>query len=396
MKFAVLQEQNAENFPSNISLLNASEKQGHIKYLGYSDGWLHKENGCLGTLAANGKPGHFDCRKCGSSFRKKLMSSSQLRPRQDNAKSLKVKRENGLLHRFIVGSQTKEKAYLVYKDSHGNWTCPCDDFHFHRMYLDWHCKHIIACQSFLEQETSSDSGKSNPPAVSRIQRVEKQSGTTIISVDSASPNGHGEYACQLTGHRHSDGGITHISTTLGGEDLQRLGYQLPVCASQYAYLRLDSAETEAEDETGDEELDARAQAIHRGYQQQPFSTFYSCLSRIDRQLTGIDASMIKAYIAKQEGFTSVEQLPENRVAHWGARLQCAVGHETLRAKLEKEIRSSLSKNKCVECSAGIDFGKRRCRKCTDGMLSNLLEKKGYHRTDGTGTTNASIRVPTAV
>ena len=137
-------------------VLSFAEKHGHIKYLGYSDGWLHKD--CGGTLSANGKPGHFDCRKCGEMFKKQGMLQTQLDTRIERAKdllstvSLELRNDKIGLIRFVVRSQSRPKAYLVYRDSHGNWTCPCEDFQKHKQYDDWKCKHVLACEYWLENE----------------------------------------------------------------------------------------------------------------------------------------------------------------------------------------------------------------------------------------------------
>ena len=139
-------------------VLSFAEKHGHIKYLGYSDGWLHKENGCNGTLAHNGQPGHFDCRACGASFKKQSMLATQVDTRDDRAKDListvrlELRNEKIGLIRFVVRSQSRPKAYLVYRDNHGNWTCPCEDFQKHKQYDAWHCKHVLACEYWLENE----------------------------------------------------------------------------------------------------------------------------------------------------------------------------------------------------------------------------------------------------
>lgn len=80
--------------------------------------------------------------------------------------------------------------------------------------------------------------------------------------------------------------------------------------------------------------------------------------------------------------------------------------DEVKAKMEaakKDIRdrrngSSKSKvtfhlKRCPSCGIAIDPKKQRCSKCVDGMLNKKLVKQGYHRTDGTTTTNASIRNP---
>lgn len=145
------------NKNSKPLVLGFAEKNGHIKYLGYSDGWLHKENGCDGTLAANGKPGHFDCRKCGTAFKKQSMLASQIETREERAKDLisEVRRDPHHDCSFYVRSQSRPKAYVVYKDSHGNWHCPCEDSQKHSKYHQWHCKHVLACEYWLENEEKS-------------------------------------------------------------------------------------------------------------------------------------------------------------------------------------------------------------------------------------------------
>ena len=148
-------------------VLSFAEKHGHIKYLGYSDGWLHKEDGCNGTLSANGKPGHFDCRKCGAMFKKQGMLATQMETRDPRAKDLisDVRRDQHHDCGFYVRSQSRPKAYVVYKDSHGNWHCGCEDFKKHKKYDDWHCKHILACEYWLEDEKKSRAVKHRPSLI---------------------------------------------------------------------------------------------------------------------------------------------------------------------------------------------------------------------------------------
>jgi len=136
-----------------------AEYDGKIKHLGYSDGWLHTE--CGGTLSPNGTPGYFDCKKCGSEFKKQPMLLPQVDTRDERAKALlpTVRLEHrddkiGLI-RFVVDSQSRPKRYLVYRDNHGNWTCPCEDFQKHKQYDAWHCKHVMACEYWLENEKAS-------------------------------------------------------------------------------------------------------------------------------------------------------------------------------------------------------------------------------------------------
>ena len=142
-------------------VLSFAEKHGHIKYMGYSDGWMHKENGCNGTLSANGKPGHFDCRKCGTAFKKQGMLASQIETRDARAKdllptvSLEHRDDSIGLLRFVVRSQSRPKAYLVMRDNHGNWSCCCEDYLKHKKYDLWKCKHIISANLFWENEQKS-------------------------------------------------------------------------------------------------------------------------------------------------------------------------------------------------------------------------------------------------
>jgi len=141
-------------------VLKKAEYDGHTKYLGYSDGWIHKENGCNGILSPNGKPGHFDC-KCGAAFRKQPMLNTQIETRSTRSKDLLptvyLEHRNdkiGLL-RFVVASQSRPKKYQVIRDNHGNWSCCCEDWSKHRKYDDWHCKHVLACEYWLENEAKS-------------------------------------------------------------------------------------------------------------------------------------------------------------------------------------------------------------------------------------------------
>jgi len=151
----------SEKSNGKAMVLSFAEKNGHIKYMGYGDGWMHKENDCNGMLRANGKPGHFDCRKCGSPFRKQPMLGTQMDTRIERAKallptvSLEHKDDKIGLIRFVVDSQSRPKKYLVYRDNHGNWTCPCEDFQRHTQRDAWHCKHIMACEYWLENERHS-------------------------------------------------------------------------------------------------------------------------------------------------------------------------------------------------------------------------------------------------
>jgi len=154
MKLGISTQNNGNN--GKAMVLSFAETNGHIKYMGYSDGWLHKD--CGGTLSANGKPGYFDCRKCGDSFKKQSMLQSQLDTRDERAKallptvSLEHRNDKIGLIRFIVRSQSR---YLVKRDNHGNWTCGCEDFQVHTKYDDWHCKHILACEYHLEKESKA-------------------------------------------------------------------------------------------------------------------------------------------------------------------------------------------------------------------------------------------------
>lgn len=133
-----------------------AEYDGKIKHIDF-DMWLHKENGCNGSIQPNGKPGYYDCIKCGTMFKKQSMLASQIETREERAKDLisEVRRDNHQDCGFYVRSQSRPKAYVVYKDSHGNWHCPCEDFKKHKKYDAWHCKHILACEYWLENEQKS-------------------------------------------------------------------------------------------------------------------------------------------------------------------------------------------------------------------------------------------------
>jgi hypothetical protein len=152
---------NGISTPNNgkAMVLSFAEKHGHITYAGYSDGWLHTE--CGVHLAANGKPGHYECLKCGAMFKKQSMLATQTETRDGRAKdllstvTLEHRNDKIGLIRFIVRSQSRPKAYIVYRDNHGNWTCPCEDFQKHKKYDDWKCKHVIACEYWLENEEKS-------------------------------------------------------------------------------------------------------------------------------------------------------------------------------------------------------------------------------------------------
>jgi len=185
MQAVISTPNNGNNGNGKAMVLSFAENNGHIKYMGYSDGWLHKD--CGGTLSAKkmrrkglpcllaspkddgitaifssfGKPGYFDCRKCGDSFKKQTMLATQMDTRMARAEallptvSLEHRNDKIGLIRFVVSSQSRPKAYLVYRDNHGNWQCGCEDFQKHRKFDDWHCKHVLASELWLENEKQS-------------------------------------------------------------------------------------------------------------------------------------------------------------------------------------------------------------------------------------------------
>jgi len=225
MKLGISTPNNGNN--GKAMVLSFAEKHGHIKYMGYSDGWLHKD--CGGTLSANGKPGYFDCRKCGDSFKKQSMLQSQLDTRDERAKallptvSLEHRNDKIGLIRFIVRSQSR---YLVKRDNHGNWTCGCEDFQVHKKYDDWHCKHILACEYHLEKESKADEPYD---AIAHLETRFRCKVTGVLSAERI--NGNGSFKVVLSAKQKS-GLESTIDTTLNETALKSLGYESPKPATQ--------------------------------------------------------------------------------------------------------------------------------------------------------------------
>jgi len=193
----------ASNKNGKAMVLSFAETNGHIKYMGYSDGWLHKD--CGGTLSANGKTAHFDCRKCGDRFKKQAMSATQKDSRMERAKELLLTvrlehRDDSIgLVRFVVRSQSSPKAYQVIRDNHGNWQCGCEDWRHHRKYFYWRCKHILACEYHLDKES-----KATDEPYDAIAHLETRFACTVTGVLTAERiNGNGSFKVVLSAKQKS-------------------------------------------------------------------------------------------------------------------------------------------------------------------------------------------------
>ena len=152
MKASISTPNNGNN--GKAMVLSFAEKNGSLKYMDYSDGWLHKD--CGGTLSANGKPGWYECRTytCRLEFKKQPQLANEYERRMERAKDLvgTVIRDNHHPYRFRVSSRSRPKVYIVYKDSHNNFNCPCEDFQKHRKYHHWLCLHCIAIEIYMANE----------------------------------------------------------------------------------------------------------------------------------------------------------------------------------------------------------------------------------------------------
>jgi hypothetical protein len=229
MKLGISTQNNGNN--GKAMVLSFAETNGHIKYMGYSDGWLHKD--CGGTLSANGKPGYFDCRKCGDSFKKQSMLQSQLDTRDERAKallptvSLEHRNDKIGLIRFIVRSQSR---YLVKRDNHGNWTCACEDWRHHRKYFFWRCKHILACEYHLEKESKATDEPYD--AIAHLETRFRCKVTGVLSAErirsegEAYTSGNGSFKVVLSA-RQKSGLDSTIDTTLDTATLKSLGWTPP-------------------------------------------------------------------------------------------------------------------------------------------------------------------------
>jgi len=375
--------------------LDRAEAEGSVKFYEKGMGWYCVA--CTIAMRKNGVEGRLECPKCGNSAYFGTISHKQKKCRLEKSQDVQVyPKADG---RFVAHTKGKTTAYWVIWDTrYQRFECTCPDFLHRKRYL-WHkCKHVLAVERFIaaQEKPADESPVEKLPAFSPIERVGRQSGSKIVSVDAARPNGHGSYACQLTGRRHSDGGVTHISTTLDGDSLRVLGWEAPLQARKFAFVRLDgvcatSAQTAVKDEVVDD-LDARAQAIAESYQNIGWKRFHGCLAKVARKL-GIDEGMIEAYYARKYSVSSLSGLSERDREWVSARLQGAATHEKLLANLEREVRDTLSRHRCVFCGVGVAFGEKRCGRCM-GRSNPAQETHIDCSGNGNGNGNGSVRVST--
>jgi len=142
------------------------------------------------------------------------------------------------LVRFVVRSQSSPKKYVVYRDSHNNWTCPCEDHRRNSLHHNWRCKHILACEYHLEKES-----KATDEPYDAIAHLECRFRCKVTGVLSAnrirsegearregkpfSPtSGNGSFKVVLSA-RQKSGIDSTIDTTLDTATLKSLGWTPP-------------------------------------------------------------------------------------------------------------------------------------------------------------------------
>ena len=407
-----------------IPPLDRAESEGFVKYyprMGWRCGL------CVGQMNANGVAGRIECKRCGTSAYFKEMSHKQRKCRLEKSKEVNVyPRPDGNFH---ARTQGKDTAYTVFFDSRcGRWECACQDFRHHSKYQAFKCKHVLAVERHVK--TPEKPVVKHLDAISRLERRFDCKVTGILEAVSVNGRSEGEakregqalsptsgtYSVKLSSLQNS-GIESEIRTTLDVDALKSLGWEPPKKSRSFDLLESTLKEPD--------EL---------AYPDYNRNWFYANLKALARKGVlikhGLDTDLVKVYVCRRFGIVGLTQLDDRQWALIAAEVnamnddaeiceeRCAEikkflvdgaekgsidlsgkthrsGSGSLKViphKREQESNTErLGKNSCSGCGAECEG--KFCSVCVDKMLGNKLEKKGYHRTDGTTTTKANIRNP---